>query len=447
MDIPQEKATPAPRLFDGERVHRDAFLSEAIWALERERLFPRAWIFLGHLSQVPAAGDFITATIAGTPLLMVRQADGGVAVLINRCAHKGAKIACDPAGSAGRSLRCPYHAWAYRLDGSLLALPLREGYEGTGLHQCESGEGLASVTRAVYRGFVFVRLDPVGADFATQVPEAMRRCLDSMIDRSPRGELAVAGPPLRSVIHCNWKIYLENINDTVHAGATHESSAQAAETVWQRAIDEGSAPAVKPVAIEQLLPFAQGDQLMERMGGRVFAGGHSILGIHASLHSDYSAVPGYEAAMIEAWGEARAREILAWSPQNAVIWPSIAFKGNPQTMRVIRPLAVDRTLVEIWAFRALGAPDLLLERTLSYNRIVFSAMSLVAHDDVQVFESIQQALGAPGNPWVSLHRGKRTAEPGPGPEGVVVGGTDERLMRNQYAAWSEALWPVEGAAR
>ena len=71
---------------------------------------------------------------------------------------------------------------------------------------------------------------------------------------------------------------------------------------------------------------------------------------------------------------------------------------------MIRPLAADRTLVEAWSFRAEGAPDLLFERSMTYNRLVFSPMSVVAHDDVHLFESIQQGLRAEGNEWVSLHR-------------------------------------------
>ena len=86
------------------------------------------------------------------------------------------------------------------------------------------------------------------------------------------------------------------------------------------------------------------------------------------------------------------------------MFPSLAVKGSPQAIRVIRPLAADRTLVEAWSFRAEGAPDLLFERAMTYNRLVFSPMSVVAHDDVHLFESIQHGLRAGGNEWVSLHR-------------------------------------------
>ena len=92
---------------------------------------------------------------------------------------------------------------------------------------------------------------------------------------------------------------------------------------------------------------------------------------------------------------------------------------------MIRPLAADRTLVEAWSFRVEGAPDLLFERSMTYNRLVFSPMSVVAHDDVHLFESIQQGLRAEGNEWVSLHRGFDPRELGDG---------DARRQRHQRAA-------------
>jgi hypothetical protein len=117
-------------------------------------------------------------------------------------------------------------------------------------------------------------------------------------------------------------------------------------------------------------------------------------------------------------------------------------KGSPQSIRVIRPLAVDRTLVEAWSFRAVGAPDVLLERTQTYNRLVFSPMSIVAHDDLHLFESIQHGLAAEANPWVSLHRGHRSGEELQPVQDT--NGTNELLMRNQFRAWARFMALDEG---
>src|SRR5918992_2958432 len=138
-------------LVEPDRVHRDVYIASEVFELEMERLWSRTWIYLGHTSQVPRPGDFITADIAAKPVILVRHTDGNVRVLMNRCAHKGTKLVYDYAGNTGKTLRCPYHAWTYRLDGTLLHIPLKEGYEGTRL----APQGLTPITHEVYRGFVF----------------------------------------------------------------------------------------------------------------------------------------------------------------------------------------------------------------------------------------------------------------------------------------------------
>ncbi len=416
-------------LVQDDRVHRDLYLSEELFALEQQHFFANTWNYLGHASQVPAAGDYLAVEIAGRPLLMVRQGDGGIRVLYNRCAHKGSKLVSDPCGNTGKFFRCPYHAWTYRLDGAPLAIPLKSGYEGTRLKDCESGQGLVAVKHVVvYRDFVFVKISDAGLDFESYFGDALR-AIDNLVDRSPVGRLRIEGGVLRNIIHCNWKMYLENINDTVHPMSTHESASQAANTLWQGQ----PADAPKPMAMEQILPFGAGYDFFDRMGARVYPNGHSVLGINFSIHSGYAQQPDYERALAEAHGAERAAEILQRSPQNSVCFPSLALKGSPQAFRVIRPLAADRTLVEAWSLRIEGAPELLFERSLMYNRLAFSPMSVVAHDDVHLFENMQQGLRGEGNDWVSLHRGFDRAESGQAT--LEVNGTNEVLMRNQFRAW------------
>jgi len=420
-------------LVQGDRVHRDLYLSDEIFALEQSRFFSRAWTYLGHASQVPNPGDYLTQDIAGRPLVMVRQPDGSIKVLYNRCAHKGTQLVSDACGNVGKFFRCPYHAWTYKLDGAPLAVPLRNGYEGTRLRECESGAGMVALRHvAVYRDFVFVRLSERGLAFDEYFGEVLQ-AIDNMVDRSPSGKLTVAGGAMRNVVNCNWKMYLENINDTVHPMSTHESATHAASELWKgRPADEP-----KPMAMEQILPFGSGYDFFDKMGGRIFPHGHSVLGVNFSIHSGYARLPEYEQAMREAHGEARAADILQRSPQNSVLFPSLSVKGSPQAIRVIRPLSASRTLIEAWAFRVDGAPDLLFERSMTYNRLVFSPMSVVAHDDVHLFESMQRGLRADGNEWVSLHRDHRPGEFDPPTQ--TTNGTNELLMRNQFRAWLELM--------
>ncbi|MBK6007542.1 Rieske 2Fe-2S domain-containing protein [Ramlibacter ginsenosidimutans] len=420
-------------LVQEDRVHRDLYLSEELFALEQRHFFANTWNFVGHASQVPEAGDFITVEIAGQPLLMVRQADGSIRVLNNRCAHKGMPLATDASGSVKRFFRCPYHAWTYHLDGTPLSLPLKEGYANGRMHACESGSGMGALRHvAVYRDFVFAKLNDGGPDFHAYFGDVLA-AIDNLADRSPTGKLKVEGGILRNIVHCNWKMYLENINDTVHPQSAHESATAAAHRLWQGQ----PADAPKPMAMEQILPFGAGYDFFDKMGGRVYPNGHSMLGTQFSIHSGYAHVPEYEQALQAAHGAERTAEILQRSPQNSVCFPSLAVKSSPQAIRVIRPLAADRTLVEAWSLRAEGAPDLLFERSLMYNRLVFSPMSIVAHDDVHLFESIQHGLKAGRNEWVSLHRDYEATERERGTQDV--NGTNELLMRNQFRAWAQFM--------
>lgn len=420
-------------LVEADRVHRDVYTDPEVFQLEQERLWSRSWVYVGHASQVPAAGDYITVDIAAKPLLMARQADGSIRVLMNRCAHKGTKVVGDAAGNAGKAFRCPYHAWAYRIDGSLLAIPLKQGYDGTRLQETQAARGLARVEHVeAYRGFVFARLSQEGLGFREYFGDSLSS-IDNLADRSPEGELEIAGGCLRYVHNCNWKMFVENLNDTMHPMVAHASSAGTAKRLWQ----DQPAELPKPMAIEQYAPFANDYKFFDDMGVRVYAHGHSFSGVNFSIHSSYSAISDYEERMNRAYGTERARAILGTVRHNTVYYPSLTIKGAIQSIRVARPLAADRTLIESWTFRLKGAPDSLLQRTVMYNRLINSPMSVVGHDDLHCYRSIQEGLAAQGNEWVSLHRNFDPAEETAAE--LTANGTSDISMRNQFRAWRELM--------
>ncbi len=424
-------------LIEDDRVHRDVYTSAEIFQLEMERLWSRTWIYVGHASQIANPGDYITADIAAQPVIMVRHGDGSIRVLLNRCAHKGTKLVYDFAGNTGKTFRCPYHAWTYRTDGSLLHIPLKEGYDGTRLADSEAGPGLQAVKSvATYRGFVFARLSENGLSFEEYFGDSLSS-IDNLADRAPEGELEITGGCLRYLHNCNWKMYVENLNDTMHPMIAHASSAGTARKLW-----EGQpADKPKPMAIEQIVPFASDYKFFDDMGVRVYPHGHSFSGVHFSIHSSYSALGDYEALMKKAYGEERAKKILGTVRHNTVYYPSLTIKGAIQSIRIARPLAADRTLIESYTFRLKGAPDILLQRTVAYNRLINSPMSVVGHDDLHCYRSIQEGLAASGNEWVSLHRNyaaEETFELREKAE-LTCNGTSEISMRNQFRAWAEFM--------
>lgn len=421
------------RLVQADQVHRDVYIDPEIFDLEMERLWSNTWVYVGHASQVPGPGDYYTTEIARQPVIMVRDGDTGIKVLLNRCAHKGARVVSAPTGNTGKYFRCPYHAWTFRTDGSLVGMPLPAGYDGTRMRECPAGRGMTALANVeVYRGFVFARLSERGVGFHEFFGDSLSS-IDNMADRSPEGELEIAGGCLRYLHHCNWKMFVENLNDTMHPMVVHESSAGTAKNLW-----EGQpADAPKPMAVEQFVPFVSNYKFFDDMGIRAIENGHGYTGVNFSIHSGYSAVPEYEAALKQAHGEARAQRILGTNRHNTVYYPSLTIKGAIQAIRVVRPLAVDRTLIESWTFRLKGAPDALLARTVMYTRLINSPMSVVGHDDHHAYVAIQEGLRTRDNDWVSLHRDHK---PGEGDKAdQVVNGTSEISMRNQFRAWAKFM--------
>jgi len=415
------------RLVQADRVHRDVYTDAEVFQLEMERLWSRTWVYVGHASQIPDPGDFLTLDVATQPVIVVRHTDNSVRVLLNRCAHKGTKVVYAPSGNAGKTFRCPYHAWTYRTDGSLLQVPLKEGYATDVKHN-----SLSNINSETYRGFIFARIAKDGIGFRDYFGDSLSS-IDNLADRSPEGELEITGGVLRYLHNCNWKMFVENLNDTMHPMIAHASSAGTAKKLWA----DKPADLPKPMSIEQIAPFASDYKFFDDMGVKVYPHGHGFSGVNFSIHSAYSSVPEYEAAMKKAYGEERAKKILGTVRHNTVYYPSLTIKGAIQSIRVARPLAADKTLIESYTFRLKGAPDALLQRTITYNRLINSPMSVVGHDDLHCYRSIQEGLAAQANDWVDLQRNFSADENGE----ITANGTSEISMRNQFRAWAEFMTP------
>ncbi|WP_409079807.1 aromatic ring-hydroxylating dioxygenase subunit alpha [Pusillimonas sp. SM2304] len=414
-------------------VHKDLFIDDEIFELEMEHLFANTWVYVGHASQVPNPGDFYTTTIGDQPVIMVRHTDKTIRVLHNRCPHKGVMVAADTCGNTGKFFRCPYHAWTFKTDGQLLSVPLKKGYDPDVFKACEASQGMAPVQNVRdYRGFVFCRLSAEGQSFDAFFGESLST-IDNMVDRSPAGELQVAGGVLRYLHDCNWKMLVDNQTDTCHPMVAHESSAGTAVRVWEEA-PEGTP---KPMAVEQFAPFISPYEFFEGMGIRVWENGHGHTGVSNSIHAAYSPVPAYLEAMEAAYGKERTQEILGDTRHNTTYFPNIMVKGPIQTLRIFKPLAANKTLVESWTFRLVGAPDKLLERTLMYNRLINAPTSVVGHDDHEVYERSQHGLHSRGRDWVNVARLYESDEAGRKNE--ITNGTSEWQMRNQYQAWARYM--------
>ena len=420
------------KLVEKNRVHRDVYTNPEVFDLEMERLWGRAWVYVGHESQVSKAGEFITTTIGTEPVLLSRDKSGQVHVLYNRCGHKGTKVATQKSGKT-TMFRCPYHGWSYHLDGKLNVVPHDCGYDDTDFDREDPQFSMQPVARmASHRGFVFASLVADGPDLKTFLGATIAT-IDNMCDRSPMGKVEVVGSSLPYMHDCNWKMFIENLNDAVHPMVAHASVGDATSKVVDR-LPEGTAT---PSEAEIISPFGGSYEFFDSLGCRTMPYGHSFMGGKGSIHSSYSDIPGYMESMVASYGQAKVEEILSQNRHNTTVYPSFTLKDAVQVARVCRPIAVDKTLVESWHFRLVGAPDEMLHRTITYSRLINSPASMVGPDDWDCYERMQDSLQSQSAHWVDMRRfiGQET------PEGDVTmsPGTSDQASRNQYKAWSDYM--------
>ena len=425
-------------LVEKDRVHRSVYTNPEIFDLEMERIWGRSWIYVGHESQVKSIGDFYATEIATQPVVMVRHSDQQVYVLYNRCAHKGAKLVRETCGNT-ELFRCCYHGWTYQTDGSCYHIPNEQGYRNSEFKKGHPDTNMRKVPRVDnYRGLVFASLAPSGPDLKTWLGP-LAESIDNLVDRSPESRLEIAGGCFRYMHNNNWKMFVENLNDSGHPMIVHQSSAGTAKVLGKKAYGNGP----YPFEVQMLNPFTGGQEFFEAMDLHAGDYGHCWDGGKESIHAHYSAVTEYDKKMFETYGEERAREILSMHRHNSIIYPSFTLKGVITSVRLVKPVAVDKTIIESWVFRQVGVPDDMFQRSITYCNIINSQANLVGPDDAEAYERLQQGLVTRGSDWVSQHRyfGEDT-DSGKGYTNAT--GTSDQSFRNMFRAWKSYMTGGDG---
>jgi glycine betaine catabolism A len=190
---------------------RDAYVSDAVWAEERERIFAHQWVVVGRVDDVVAPGDYLRADVAGEQVLIVRDDRGERRAFYNVCRHRGAELVdlgAPERGHLGRVIRCPYHQWTYGLDGGLRRRPFFP-HDGRDL-------ALHPVGVDEWGGFLFVHLSPAAAPpLASQLGPIVER-----VRRYPLAELR-RGVTFTYDVAANWKVLAENYKECSHCGPVH----------------------------------------------------------------------------------------------------------------------------------------------------------------------------------------------------------------------------------
>ncbi|MBV9232917.1 MAG: aromatic ring-hydroxylating dioxygenase subunit alpha [Candidatus Eremiobacteraeota bacterium] len=194
-------------------LRRDAYWHGDFFIAEQEAIFRREWVYAGRLDDLRDAGGYRVVEVAGESIIVVRTSDG-VAAHLNFCRHRGSRLLCGQ-GHVRGAIRCPYHGWAYALDGRLIASPFVDPGDVP-----ERARRLHPVEVAQWGGFLFLRLDREGARCASETLEAQLGPIPQRLARYPLAELETART-LRYEVAANWKVILENYNECYHCAGVH----------------------------------------------------------------------------------------------------------------------------------------------------------------------------------------------------------------------------------
>ena len=409
-------------------VHKDVYVDPEIFGLEVKRIFARSWNYLCHESQIGHPGDYLTTEIAANPVMVIRDEDNKTRVLHNRCAHRGAKLLENEQGNAA-VISCSYHGWCYKTNGELLSIPCRENYQDSEIGTSPSDYGLSEIRSESYRGFIFANLSATAPELADCLGGA-RRALNNMVDRSPQGELEALGTCFRAIYRNNWKIYLENLHDGMHPLTVHQSSIAASREQISRI--EKSPGKLPPLALQLVQANAQGYRQMDELEVTCYEHGHSDM--RGFRNPDNDADPVFREYINrhrQCYGSEKSAQIMNTNLHNVNFYPNASAHPRFLQMRIIRPVSVDRTAIEIHVFRWKGAPEEINRRNIIYANTVHSPSSLIKPDDLETYRRVQEGLHSSGREWISQHSLFDPGTDDASPQSAL----SEQYIRNQYRAW------------
>lgn len=184
-----------------------------VYQAEIEQIFLKHWLYAGHASQIPLAGDYFTFDFDTESVIIARTASGDVKAHMNVCRHRGSKICLEPSGSQ-KSLTCPYHAWNYNLDGQLIsARNMPDDFD-------RSQNGLHKVNVALLHGLIFVCLSKEPPSLS-----ALQNELDEVFELFGFNNMKLAEKKSYR-IPANWKLAVENYQECYHCAPSHPEFAQ-----------------------------------------------------------------------------------------------------------------------------------------------------------------------------------------------------------------------------
>jgi salicylate 5-hydroxylase large subunit len=221
--LTKEKAMGAVHEWPKEGISRIpywVYTDPEIYAREQERIFCGvSWSYVALEVEIPKPGDYKRTYIGDKPVVVMRDEDGNINVVENRCAHRGVQFCQKHLGNTTEFM-CPYHQWTYNLKGDLIGVPFRRGIKKQGGMPADfdpKNHGLRKLNVACRHGVVFASFSNEVEPLVEYFGESMLKLYDRIFDGR---ELKVLGYS-RQLTPANWKLMFENIKDPYHASLLH----------------------------------------------------------------------------------------------------------------------------------------------------------------------------------------------------------------------------------
>ncbi len=212
------------------KLARSIFFDQGIYEEEMKNIFGRCWLLVAHESLVPNPNDFFLSYMGEDPVIVSRDGNGKLHVLLNMCRHRGNRVMRADKGNSANFL-CSYHGWTFSSDGCLNHVPGEEvAYYGD-LDRSELG--LAEARVDVYAGLIFACWDPEAPTLEDYLGDA-RWYLDTMFNRYDNGMIAYG--PEKWIAPVNWKTPIDNTSDNYHTSVTHLSAMKARNKVYGQGV-------------------------------------------------------------------------------------------------------------------------------------------------------------------------------------------------------------------
>jgi p-cumate 2,3-dioxygenase subunit alpha len=398
-------------------VPRRAFTDNAVFGREYATIFNTCWLYLGHASELPNPGSFLTRTVARRPILFTRDKDGHFNALLNACPHRGALVCRERKGKSP-AFMCMYHGWTFGSDGHLMTLPGSAGYPAD--FKTDPQKQMVHVPRLERFGdFFFINFAKDGEDLATYLADA-GDYLKLVSEHSESG-MQIVGGTQEYAIRGNWKLLAENSFDGYHAACTHS-------TYLEYLKNANGALGATPLAGVGL-GLQNGHALVEYSApwGRPIANWVPLWGEEGKAE-----IEAIYAKLVARLGEERA-DRLAHKNRNMVIFPNLVVNDIMAiTVRTFFPTAPDYVEVNAWALAPVEESEWLRKYRL-YNFTEFLGPGgFATPDDVEAIEKCQQGYAAAGEALYNDISKGMAREGGPSFD-------DEEQMRTYWREWDRRM--------